>query len=172
MDHRRFWAGLTLAAGMLCIGCRSQVETAATAGDGDSTPTASGSNAQSSAAPDWYAERTAVAGCGVDAEYTDGYPNVEARSCFRRAYEHGIPSEMTRLTYGDEGESIRAHFRVLGAGSYEIVGEQRSTDSEVEGWVRFRCDRFVFADEPGSEGDGAPWLNAEGECQQVDWVLR
>ena len=170
MNHRLGLAGLTLAAALLVTGCRSQSEGETPAGDGTSPPTAAEPNGQFDKAPDWYVDRRTLAACGVDAEYTDGYPNTEARTCLRRAFEEGAPSEMRRVSYGDEGESTKAHFRVLGAGSYEIVGEQMSADSVVEGWVRYRCDRFVFIDEPGSEVDGVPWINGEGECEQVDWV--
>ena len=170
MNLRLGLAGLTLAAALLGAGCSSQSEGETLAGDGTSPPPAAERNGESAAAPDWYVNRRAVAACGVDAEYTDAYPNIEARTCFRRAFEGGAPSEMTRVSYGDEGESIKAHFRLLAPGSYEIVGEQMSADSAVEGWVRYRCDRFVFIDEPGSEVDGVPWINGEGECEQVDWV--
>lgn len=150
----------------------------------DSAANPSGSATQSSdespiadpeeAVPAWYGDRSPLDSCGVDAEYTDEYPNVTARSCFRDAYEASEPAELTRVTYGDEGESIRAHFRVLGPGSYEIVGEW-TPDSPaprnwvIEGrWVRYSCDRFVFIDDPSAEGNGAPWVNAEGECTLID----
>jgi hypothetical protein len=113
----------------------------------------------------------------VDAEYTASYPNLDARACFRRAYEAGNPAELTTVTYGDEGESIRAHFRVLAAGSYEIVGEwtdapHGGSGTSEGGWSRWRCDHLSFLDEPGQEVDGAPVVNAEGECTLIDDVTR
>lgn len=109
----------------------------------------------------------------MDAEYTVSYPNFDARACFRRAYGAGDPAELTVVTYGDEGESIRAHFRVLATGSYEIVGRSTRRQRHFRrGWSRWRCDRFSFLDEPGQEVDGAPVINAEGECALIEEVTR
>lgn len=126
-------------------------------------------------APAWYGQREKLPSCGVDEEYGSGYPNRPARECFREAFEAGNPAELTRVQYGDEGESIRAHFRVLGDGRYEIVGEQSPgpSDGGWDGsWVRYECDRFLFIEDPGSEVDGVPWIDAEGECTLVEEVTR
>ncbi len=124
--------------------------------------------------PSWFAQRTELPSCGSDVPFSDDYPNVEARQCFRDAFTADAPAEFTAEHYGDEGESIRAHFRVLGDGRYEIVG-QRFPSPVAEyaggkGWVRYECDRFVFVDEPGAELLGAPLIAVEGECEVVDEV--
>jgi hypothetical protein len=124
--------------------------------------------------PSWYGQRSELPSCGSDVPFSDDYPNLAARSCFRDAFAADRPAELTAEYYGDEGESIRAHFRVLGDGRYEIVGE-RSPSPVAEyaggqGWVRYECDRFVFVDDPGAELEGAPWIDAEGECRVVDEV--
>jgi hypothetical protein len=123
--------------------------------------------------PAWFAQRTELPSCGEDEEYTDGFPNLTARTCFREAFEADRPAELTRLTYGDEGESSRAHFRVLGDGRYEIV--EQHVDSPLEGsglsgWTRSECDHFVFVDDPNPEISGAPMPNWAGECEQVEHV--
>ncbi|SDF37466.1 hypothetical protein SAMN05660662_1918 [Blastococcus aurantiacus] len=123
--------------------------------------------------PSWFAQRTELPSCGEDEEHTAGYPDREARTCFREAFEADRPAELTRLTYGDEGESIRTHFRVLGSARYEIVGQHfdgPADGSDPSGRGRYECDRFVFVDEPGAGSDGAPETNAAGECEQVEHV--
>lgn len=153
MGYRQLSAVLTLAAGLLYVGCRAQVETEI---------------------PDWYAERRKLPSCGAIDPYTAEYPNRTASGCFRAAYEDGTPSELTTLSYGDEGESFNAHFRVLGPGRYEIVGESRSalsgssSDRRIDGWERYSCGYFVFLDDPGAELQGTPGLNIEGECELVE----
>jgi len=123
--------------------------------------------------PSWFAQREELPSCGADEEYTEGYPDQEARTCFREAFEADRPAELTRLQYGDEGESGRAHFRVLGDGRYEIVEQQFDgpyEGSESLGWVRYECDRFVFVDDPGAELVGAPVTDIGGACEQVEYV--
>jgi len=124
--------------------------------------------------PSWYGQRSELPSCGSDVPFSDDYPNVAARQCFRDAFAADRPAELTAEHYGDEGESIRAHFRVLGGGRYEIVGEQFPSPvaeyAAGKGWVRYECDRFVFVDDPGAELEGDPWINAEGECEQVEYV--
>lgn len=126
-------------------------------------------------APEWYGDRRELPSCGVDGEYEDGYPNHEARTCFEDAFLADEPAELTRLQHGDEGESIRAHFRVLGGGRYEIVGQWFPAPVGEElyggaGWVRYDCERFVFIDDPGGEVDRVPMMNAEGECLLAEQV--
>jgi hypothetical protein len=123
--------------------------------------------------PSWFAQRTELPSCGEDEEHTDGYPDREARTCFREAFEADRPAELTRRTYGDEGESSRAHFRVLGEGRYEIVEEHVDSPSDggdTTGWTRSECDRFVFVDDPEPEIAGTPSPNWSGECEQVEHV--
>lgn len=172
---------LTLVVGALASCGDADSSTAApTSTDLDSTDPDSTEASQSVEAPDgadapeWYGNRQGLPSCGVDEEYEDGYPNREARSCFQAAFLADEPAELTRLQYGDEGESIRAHFRVLGEGRYEIVGQQFPSPAGEEfggaGWVRYDCERFVFLDDPGGEVDGVPMINAEGECSLVEEV--
>lgn len=127
-------------------------------------------------APDWYEDRRELPSCGVDEEYGDGYPNRDARRCFQDAFLVDEPAELTRMQFGDEGESIRAHFRVLGGGRYEIMGEQYPSPVDErfggDGWVRYECDGFEFIDDPGGEVDLVPWINFDGECQLVEEVNR
>lgn len=155
MRNRRLLA-LVLVA-MIAAGCGRPGTPARSSDDGS---------------PAWYGQRAGLPSCGIDAEHTRGYPNVPARDCFRTAYASGTPAELTRVTYGDEGESIRAHFRIVGPGAYEIVGEEIPSPHgpwpDAGGWVRYACDHFVFMDEPGAETNGAPWVNGEGECELVD----
>ncbi|WP_040337068.1 hypothetical protein [Candidatus Blastococcus massiliensis] len=134
-----------------------------------STETAGGDPVE---APSWYGQRRELPSCGVDEPSTEGYPNLEARTCFREAFDAGRPAELTHSSYGDEGESIRAHFRVLGDGRYEIVGERfpGAPPSGGHGWVRYECERFVFFGSPGAESDGAPWIDYGGECELVESV--
>ena len=123
--------------------------------------------------PSWFAQRTELPSCGEDEESADGYPNLAARTCFREAFEADRPAELTRLTYGDEGESSRAHFRVLGEGRYEIVEQHIDGPFEggdTSGWTRSECDGFVFNDDPNPEIGGAPSTNWAGECEQVEHV--
>ncbi len=125
-------------------------------------------------APEWYGDREELPSCGVDEEYEEGYPNLEARRCFQDAFQADEPAELTRLQYGDEGESIRAYFRVLGGGRYEIVGQWFPSPGGKEypggGWVRYDCERFVFIHDPGGEVDGVPMINAEGECSIIEQI--
>jgi len=92
-------------------------------------------------APSWYAQRAELPSCGSDVPSGDDYPDMAARQCFREAFEADRPAELTAEHYGDEGESIRAHFRVLGEDRYEIVGQH------------------------------FPSPVAEGECRVVDEVI-
>jgi hypothetical protein len=127
-------------------------------------------------APEWYEDRRELPSCGVDEEYGDGYPNHDARRCFRDAFLAAEPAELTRLQFGDEGESIRAHFRVLGGGRYEIVAEQFPSPVDErfggDGWIRYECDGFEFIDDPGGEVDLVPWINFDGECRLVEEVSK
>ncbi|WP_029430360.1 hypothetical protein [Blastococcus sp. URHD0036] len=123
--------------------------------------------------PSWYGGRSELPSCGIDEPHVDGYRRVEARNCFRAAVEADRPAELSTLQYGDEGESVRAHFRVLGDGRYEIVAEQLpgSLDpSGPQGWVRYECTHFLFIDDPGAELLGQPEMNHGGECTQVEYV--
>ena len=123
--------------------------------------------------PAWVAQRPELPSCGEDHPSPDGFPDLPARQCFREAFEADRPAELTRLTYGDEGEYGRLHFRVLGGGQYEIV--EQHVDSPLDGgdttgWTRSECDRFVFVDDANPEIDGAPMANWAGECRQVEHV--
>jgi hypothetical protein len=124
--------------------------------------------------PSWFGQREELPSCGSDVPFRDDYPNVAARQCFQDAFAAGRPAELTAERYGDEGESVRAHFRVLGEGRYEIVGERSPSPiaeyAGGQGWVRYECDRFVFVEDPGAELLGAPLIDGEGECRVVDEV--
>lgn len=126
---------------------------------------------ESTRPPSWFAQRSPLPSCGEDEEYEEGYPNFAARTCFRRAYDVHQPAELTRLSFGDEGESVRAHFRILGDGPYEVVAQHFASPAGEEfgtdGWERYDCGWSVFNDIPGGEVSGAPWLNYGGECVVV-----
>jgi hypothetical protein len=114
-----------------------------------------------------------LTGCGIDDYRRADYPHIEARQCFQDAFAADRPAELTRVQYGDEGESIRAHFRVLGDARYEVVEQQFAGPpdrSRSSGWVRHQCSRFLFVDDPGAESRGAPVTDAAGECEQVEYV--
>lgn len=184
--NRRQLALSFAASAVLLTGCPVEPDDgtpAAPTGDPvvDAATTTSASSDESqlaaAVAPDWYAQRSRLDSCGLDAESSPSYPNLAVRACFRQAFGAGTPAELTVVTYGDEGESRRAHYRVLGPASYEVLAESVPSSATASapgvggsdaGWHRWRCDRFVFIDEPGNEIDGAPILNAEGECEQVD----
>ena len=159
--------------GVALIGCSDApaLDESATVDSADAAETTA---VASGDAPDWYVERADLEDCGEDEDYGDAIRNREARSCFREAYDSDVPTEVTRISFGDEGESIRAHFRILGGGDYEIVGQQFASPVGEEfggdGWVRYLCDRFVFIEDPGGEVDGVPIINAEGECELIEQV--
>jgi hypothetical protein len=164
-----------LALTALCLvvaACGGAVGEGATAASGG--PAAAMRSTATAESPSWFGGRSELPTCGVDEPFTDGYPNRDARTCFRQAFEAGRPAELTRVSYGDEGEWIRAHFRVLGDGRYEIVAQQFPSSvadyAAGHGWVRYDCERFVFLDSPGAEVDGVPWINGEGECHLVEYV--
>jgi hypothetical protein len=167
---------LTFTIGVLGAACGGDNPENSAAVATDDPVTETSSTETTEAAPSWFAERSEVPDCGTDDESTAEYPNMQARRCFKDAFDSNQPAEMTRLQFGDEGESIKAHFRVLGDGRYEIVGEQfpSPADAAVGGdrWVRYDCDRFEFIDEPGGEVDLVPWINYDGECRLVEEVSK
>jgi len=123
--------------------------------------------------PSWFGQRAELPSCGVDEPERADYPNLTARQCFREAYAADRPAELTVRNYGDEGESIRAHFRVLGDGRYEIVGQHFPGAVEYaagQGWVRYECERFVFIDDPNPELLDAPLVDGDGACTIVEEV--
>lgn len=164
---------LVAVLGIAAAGCTPGGSDGAPAAASD--PGTESPGAASASPPPSFAQRSALPSCGVDEPGEAGYPNQAARECFQAAYDSDEPTEFTRVSYGDEGESIRAHFRVLGDGRYEIVGQWFASPLVEEEfragkWVRYECDRFVFDTRLGAETFGLPARNAAGECVLVEQV--
>jgi hypothetical protein len=90
-------------------------------------------------APAVVVNRPALPSCGQESVSRSAGFNVEARSCFWDAYQHGRPAEFISTELTTEGDPVTSMYRVLPLGNVEVFIDSTKDKYGSGTWTKQAC---------------------------------